>query len=416
MKIKEIPRDLQFYKFSAYGFLKNLRFFEPFLILFFLEMGIDFVQIGVLMAVKEITTNLLELPTGIIADGFGRRKAMIFSFLSYIASFTVFTFSPGFYFYLLAMVLFAGGDAFRTGTHKAMILSYLEQKDIAHLKVHYYGRTRGASQLGSALSSIIAAALVLYQGSFRWVFLFSIVPYIMELFLMISYPKELDGHIEPVSGGIFKETRERFFSVGKDFLLLFKNRAVLTVLLSSAVFSGLFKGIRDYLQPLVKTYTLAFPFLLALSDNKRSTILIGGIYFFLFLLSSYASGRAGHFSERFGRLSTGVNRTYIAGVFFVLLSGLALRLELFELSILFFITLFVFQGLRKPMCVACISEKISGKIMATGLSGESQIRSLFTAFFSLLMGVLVQYAGLGTAIIVIALITLLLYPLARIKG
>ncbi len=29
-----------FHKFRAYGFLKNLRFFDPFLILFFREMGL----------------------------------------------------------------------------------------------------------------------------------------------------------------------------------------------------------------------------------------------------------------------------------------------------------------------------------------------------------------------------------------
>lgn len=39
-------KDLQFYKFSLYGFLKNLRFFEPFLYLFFLEQGLNFLQIG----------------------------------------------------------------------------------------------------------------------------------------------------------------------------------------------------------------------------------------------------------------------------------------------------------------------------------------------------------------------------------
>ncbi len=36
MTEKTFNKDLQFYKFCAYGFLKNLRFFEPFLMLFFL--------------------------------------------------------------------------------------------------------------------------------------------------------------------------------------------------------------------------------------------------------------------------------------------------------------------------------------------------------------------------------------------
>jgi len=414
-ELKTIPKDLQFYKFSAYGFLKNLRFFEPFLILFFLEMGINYVQIGVLMAIREITTNLLELPTGMVADSFGRRISMIFSFLSYIGSFLVFTFFPGFYLYMIAMLLFSAGEAFRTGTHKAMILSYLEIKGITDLKIHYYGHTRSASQLGSALSSLIAMALVFYHGSFRWVFLASIVPYIMELFLMFSYPRELDGHIKPMTRGMGKEIKERFSSTARDFLSLSRKWSTLTALLSSAVFSGLFKGVKDYLQPLVKKYAAALPFLLYLSADRRSTILIGVTYFFLFLLTSYASKKSGPFADRVRHLPSGINITFIVGSLFLELSGLALKLELFELSIFFFIMLYIMQSLRKPLNVGYISEQISNRIMATGLSGESQLSAIFSAFFSFLMGVLVQYAGLSAAVIIIAFISLLMYPVVRIK-
>lgn len=119
MKIK---KDAQFYRFAAYGFLKNLRFFDPFLILFFREMGLSFLEIGTLISVREIATNILELPTGFIADLYGRRMSMVLSMLSYLASFMVFYLFPNFFVYMIAMVAFAFGEAFRTGTHKAMIL------------------------------------------------------------------------------------------------------------------------------------------------------------------------------------------------------------------------------------------------------------------------------------------------------
>ena len=415
MAPEKIPRDLQFYKFSAYGFLKNIRLFEPFFILFFLEMKLNYVQIGTLIAVMEIATNLLEIPTGMIADNFGRRRSMVFSFLSYIASFSIFSFFPGFYNYIFAMLLFACGEAFRTGTHKAMILTYLELKKITHLKVSYYGHTRGASQLGSAFSSLLAAVVVLYQGSFRWVFLFSIVPYIVELFLMMSYPKDLDGDIRPMSGSLFKEVGTRFAATTKDFLTLFKDSSTLTALLSSAVFSGLFKGIKDYLQPLIQTYVLILPFFLSISDNRRSAVFIGGIYFILFLCTAFASRRAGLIADWFRNLSGAVNRTYLVGAGFIILSGSVLQLKLNVISIFFFSLLFVLQGVRKPICVAFISEKISSRIMATGLSGESQLRSLFSALFSFSMSVLVQYAGLSLAIIIIGISALVFYPLVRVR-
>jgi len=113
--------NLQFYKFCMYGFLKNLKFFEPFLILFFVEKGLTFFQIGTLYAIREIATLILEIPTGIAADTFGRRRTMIYAFIFYILSFLIFFCSGNYLLFVPAMILFAFGEACRTGTHKAMI-------------------------------------------------------------------------------------------------------------------------------------------------------------------------------------------------------------------------------------------------------------------------------------------------------
>ncbi len=39
-------RDKQYIKFSSYGFLKNLRFFDAYILLFFREMGISYTLSG----------------------------------------------------------------------------------------------------------------------------------------------------------------------------------------------------------------------------------------------------------------------------------------------------------------------------------------------------------------------------------
>jgi len=150
-----LKNNSMIYRFSLYGFLKNLRFFEPFIILLFREDGLSFLQIGLLYSIRDIATNIMEIPSGIYADAFGRRKSMLFSFSAYIVSFIVFYLFSGFYPFAVAMVLFAVGEAFRTGTHKALILEYLNIKGMKNQKVSYYGRTRSASQSGSAVNSLI---------------------------------------------------------------------------------------------------------------------------------------------------------------------------------------------------------------------------------------------------------------------
>jgi len=192
-KSKTFLRDVQYYKFCAYGFLKDLRFYEPFLMLFFLEKGLTFFHIGGLYAIREISINLMEIPSGVFADALGRKRTMMVSFLAYIISFIGFYLSSEYWMLLVAMVLYAIGDAFRTGTHKAMIFDYLQLKGWQHLKTHYYGHTRSWSQRGAALSALIAAALVFWQGSYAPVFLFTIVPYVLDMLLIASYPKALNG-------------------------------------------------------------------------------------------------------------------------------------------------------------------------------------------------------------------------------
>ena len=74
---------------STYGFLKNQRFFEAFLFLAFLAKGLDFFQIGLLVAFRSLAVNVLEVPSGAIADVFGRRRVLVVSLSAYLAGFVV---------------------------------------------------------------------------------------------------------------------------------------------------------------------------------------------------------------------------------------------------------------------------------------------------------------------------------------
>ena len=85
-------KDIQYYKFCAYGFLKNLRFFEPFLILFFLEGDLSYLQIGMIYTIREVIRNIFEIPSGLAADVLGRRRTMITSFSLYIISFLIYSY------------------------------------------------------------------------------------------------------------------------------------------------------------------------------------------------------------------------------------------------------------------------------------------------------------------------------------
>jgi MFS family permease len=407
-----IIRDSMFYRFSLYGFLKNLRFFDPFILLIFRSYGFSFLQIGILYSIRDIATNFLELPTGILSDSFGRRKAMVSAFIAYIVSFVILYFFKDFGFLALAMVFFAFGDAFRTGTHKALILEYLKINKISDLKVAYYGLTRSASQLGSALNALIAAGLVFYTGSYRIMFLASTIPYALDLINLATYPKELDGEITPVKG---KEIWTRLDSTLKGFFKTIKDGAAVKVILNSASLTAAFKSTKDYLQPMVSGFALSILLFTTLEETRREAILIGVVYFVIYLLTSLASRRAYYFSKRFSNLSQAVNITYLIGIGLLIIAGLMAAIDLELIAVICFIGMFLLNNIRRPINVGIISDQISSRVMASGLSTETFLTTIFSALFAPLLGFMVDKIGLGIGITLMGLVLVPLFFAVRLE-
>jgi MFS family permease len=404
-------KDRMFYRFALYGFLKNLRFFEPFIILIFRDAGLTFLQIGLLYSIRDISNNLLEIPTGVFADSVGRRKAMVLAFTSYIISFFVFYFFTDFYIFAIAMFLFGLGEAFRSGTHKALILEHLELKGMLNLKVAYYGRTRAASQLGSAVNSLLAAGLLFFTGDYRLMFLVTTIPYVIDLINLATYPKILDGELAQLHRGmIWLQIRTTL----RDFLGIFTDWNALKAILNSSGFSALFKATKDYLQPILEAMALALPFLILLDDVKRSSVVVGVVYFFIYLLTSYASRSADQFSHRFDGLAKPLNLTFLLGAAFLFVAGLATWQNLAILSVLVFLGFYILQNLRKPINVAFISDQISHKVMASGLSVEAQFTTLLVAIFAPILGALADNFGVGVALAVFGVGAIFLYTLVRV--
>lgn len=410
---EKMIKDLQYYKFCLYGFFKNLRFFEPFLILFFLEKGLSFSQIGVLYAVREISRNILEIPAGVFADMFGKRRSMIYSFVFYIASFMVFYQSRQFLIFIIAMLLYALGDSFRTGTHKAMIFDYLKLKNRSHQKTQYYGHTRSWSQIGSAVSSLLAGVVVFSQKNYESVFLYSIIPYVLDLVLLASYPAVLDGKRASANWSSVKHT---FLDVFKEFRLSFSDKITRKAIANTAIYSAYYRALKDYLQPVLKQLALAIPLAVAWNENQRSAIIIAVIYFIVYLLSAFAARESSAFVHRIKSESKALNLSLIFGGISGVLVGFWFLNHLLWMAVIFYIAMFLIENLRKPIGMSYVSAKVDSQILATALSVESQLKSLFTAFFALILGFLSDKLGLAQALISVAIILIVLTALLRLPN
>ncbi len=395
-------KNNQYYKFCFYGFLKNLRFFDAFFLLYLKSKGISYTEIGSLYAIREIFINLLEVPTGIIADLYGRKTALAGSFLAYILSFYLFYSGEKYFIFLLAFVLYGIGDAFRSGTHKAMIMDYLRNNKMFNRKIYYYGHTRACSQRGSAISALLAGFIVFYYGNYNSIFLLSIIPYVLNFFLILSYPSYLN---KPK----YKK-QQNFLSGFKNLWLVVKNPKVFAIMHSSSLHSAYLKSVKDYIQFLMKSIALSIPVFLYIDKQKNEALWIGILYFILYVLASLASSKAEYFFKKSTKI---VIITLIAGLFFGVLSGLFQINKYFGFSLIFFIAIYIVENIRKPILTAYIAETVPGEILASVLSAQNLYKTILTAAISFVFGWLSDYNGLGFALfylsVILFIISLLLH-------
>jgi len=389
-----IPKDKQYFKFCFYGFFKNLKFFEPFLMLFFLSKGLSYLQIGTLYAVREISINILEIPTGIFADILGRRKTMITSFAGYIVSFVLFYFASSFALLIISMLIFSFGDAMRTGTHKAMIFDYLRIKNLSDKKITYYGHTRSWSQAGAALSSLMAAAIVIWFNNYNTVFIISTIPYVAGLLLIWSYPQELDGPIKHEQGNNKHKIKLHF----KQTLQTLKNKSVWQTYFNLSLWQGYFKAVKDYLQPVIVLAAAGLITVKGLPERDKSALTIGVVYFIIYIISSLSSRHSDKVTTLFKSPEKTINITLIFGLIIGILSGLLLKNNLPASAVLFFIILYIIQNIRRTVGTGIISSKVKNNVLATGLSLQSQLDSIITAFTAISLGLLADVFSIGVAL------------------
>jgi len=375
-------------RFCLYGFIKNQKYYEPFLYLAFLEKGLSFTAIGLLIGFRAVCINLLEVPTGAVADALGRRRAMIFSHLAYIGAFGVFGLFDALWLLLAAMFLFSIGEAFRTGTHKAIIFDWLGRQGRSDEKIKIYGFTRSWSQLGSALSVLIAAAMVFMTAGYSGIFLFTIIPYAVNIVNFLTYPKYLDG-----PPGQHKGAGEVVRTLVGALAASLKNRRLRRLFAESMSFEGLYAASKDYLQPLLKVAALSLPVLLYLTDCQRTALLIAPVYVVLYLLSSIASRHAEALARWAGSEARGARWLWVINllVFAVLAVGILGRVP--GIAVAAFVALAVAQNFWRPILISRVVHHADPSQMATVLSVESQAKSLFTAAAAPLLGLAVDAMG-----------------------
>ena len=148
-------------------------------------------EIGFIEGLAEITASFLKIFSGIISDKFGKKKPLIiFGYGISTFSKPLLYFANSWLFVLFVRVSDRIGKGIRTSPRDALISAYSSEE----VSGKSFGIHRGMDTVGAVLGTLLAFLFLLILGetekTFRFIFLFSIIPAGIALFILIFMVKE----------------------------------------------------------------------------------------------------------------------------------------------------------------------------------------------------------------------------------
>jgi len=135
--------------------------------------GMSLMQLGLLESIFHVTSFFMEIPTGVVADLFGRRTSRIVGRLFAIVSLMLIYMGDSFSAFAFAFIITAFSYNFESGAGEALVYDSLKQLSISDVFMKMTGRKEMIYQLTSTVAFVTGGWLATI--SYKWVYLFSIV-------------------------------------------------------------------------------------------------------------------------------------------------------------------------------------------------------------------------------------------------
>jgi DHA3 family tetracycline resistance protein-like MFS transporter len=376
-------------------------------------VGLNPLQLVLVGAVLEGSVLLFEVPTGVVADTYGRKRSVIIGFLLMGTGFTFEGSVPVFAAVLAAQVIWGVGYTFISGALQVWIADELGEGTNLN---RVYVRGEQADYLGSLLGvgasvlfATVALSLPLVLGGALTVAL--------GLPLVLTMPERNFSPIRHEDGprllSAFGHVRQAAHTARRGVRLV-RGRPVLLLLLAVAVFSGASSEGFDRLWEAHLLEDFGLPEVFGLDPVVWFGIINAGTLLLSLLAAEVINRRLSPGGAAVAaRLLVALNVLNIAGVLAFALSGsFALAIGAFWLATLV-------RKVAYPLYVAWVNEGVAPGVRATVISMSSQADALGQVAGGPVVGAVGTFGGLRAALVVAGILlspTLLLYGRAMRHG
>ena len=235
-------------KSYLYSFLSSFTFSEAIWVLYLAYRGMSLVQIGLLESIFHLTSMLMELPTGIVADRYGRKASRVLSRAVALLASVLMILGHTFAGFALAFVLTALSYNLESGAGDALVYDSLVDAGRAHDFMKVKGRLEVAFQ--SARGLALVAGGFLATVSYELAYGLSAAVHGLALLAALAFEEPRSGRQERVPGE--RGLRALVRHCRGSFQVVRANRGLLVYILFIESFSLFYATLYFYFQTFLK--------------------------------------------------------------------------------------------------------------------------------------------------------------------
>jgi len=159
---------------------------------------------------------------------------------------------------------------------------------------------------------------------------------------------------------------------------------------------------KDYIQLVMLNLAIMIPILVTSDPEKKNGLVIGILYFFIFLATSLASRKSSKIADKSRRNITYLTLLtgFIAGIF----SGVFYQYGLWLISLLAFAAIYIVENIRKPILTGAVAKQVPNEILTSVISAQSLLRTILTTLLALAFGIIADRAGIGISLMIVSLL------------
>ena len=388
--MKDNKYNSNIWKSYAYDFMKNFTLFSGVLVPFFtIWGGITFAQIMILQAIFTFSMFLFEVPTGVIADRFGRKTSLILSGLVTGIAVLIYASYANFWVFVLGEVLWAVGSTLASGADTALVYDSLKQTKTEKSSKSIFNRIESFGLAAMMLSAPLGS-LAAKQFGINWAMILTSIPMFIAVIIGLTLK-------EPTTR--IKREERNYFKILKTGFKYFKEHKILKILTF------------DYISIITISFFLIWVYQVILKNLNFPIEYFGFVHAGIVIAEILILN-----SIIKMEVILNSKKRYI--LFSSILVGICYLVLAFSLNIYLAIGCMLLVGgfgmTMKPLFYSYMNKHIESKNRATVLSAVSMSKSIVAAVTNIIFGYLVDW-NVSYTLLGIGFITIILAIVSRLE-